>query len=97
MDPNTKGWLFVDGQEGKEYKRRVGFPVFSPDSRRVAYTALLNEGSLGVVVIDGQEGSQYDAIIAPREGGGVIFESPDQLHYIARRSSTFYLVEKCLA
>ena len=64
---------------------------------------LLFEGRLGfimvgkkshMVVIDGQEGKKYDGIVAPPEGEGIIFDSPDQVHYIARKSNAFYLVEE---
>ena len=47
-----------------------------------------------MVVIDGLEGSQYDDIIADPERGSVIFDSPNQLHYMARKGNAFYLVEK---
>ena len=78
--------------------------VFSPDSKRLAYVALVFVGRLGfivgrrrsLVVVDGQAGSQYDAIIAPPKSGGVIFDSPNQLHYIARKDNAFYLVEERL-
>ena len=46
--------------------------------------------------MDRPEGSQYDRILAPPEGGGVIFDSPNQLHYIARKDKAFYLVEERL-
>jgi hypothetical protein len=90
-----KAFVVVDGQEQRRYDR-VSSLVFSPDSKRVAYVA-----SVGVwfiikkmVVIDGQEGSQYDRILAPPEGGGVIFDSPNQLHYVVQKGNPLFLVEE---
>ena len=40
-----------------------------------------------------QEGSIPDAIVPHSEKGGVIFDSPHQLHYIARKGNEYYLVE----
>ena len=48
------------------------------------------------VAVDGREGSQYDDIVVAREVGGVIFDSPNQLHYVARKGNAFYLVEEQL-
>ena len=79
----------VDDQEGKVACRSSPSVVFSPDSRRVAYVADLR-GSL--VVVDGREGNRYDNI-----QGSIIFDSPDQLHYIARKGNAFYLIEERLA
>lgn len=98
--------VVVDGQVGKFYDR-IGKRslVFSPDSQRVGYVATVLVRILGLIkvdqrsmlVVDGLELSQYDAIVAPPEKGGAIFDSPDQLHYIARKGSAFYLVEERLA
>ena len=49
-----------------------------------------------MVVIDGQEGSQYYGIVAPPVGGGVIFDSPNQMHYLARKGNAFCLVEESI-
>jgi len=97
----------VDGQEGERYDE-IGERslVFSPDSRSVAYIArefvglgafIIDGKKSHLVVIDGQEGGQYDGILAPPEGGGIVFDSPNQLHYIARKGKAFYLIEECLA
>jgi len=98
-------WLVVvDGQEGTLYDMiKGGSLVFSADSQRVGYAALNFTRRLGfvvrrrlLVVVDGQEGSPYDSIVAPTKSGGVIFDSPNQLHYIVRKDNAFYLVEERL-
>jgi len=108
VDAGWKLFVVVDWQEGKQRYDGIGerSVVFSPDNRRVAYVALVFEGILGfikvgkkshMVVIDGQEGSKYDGIVAPPEGEGIIFDSTDQLHYMGRKGNAFYLVEERLA
>jgi len=62
----------------------------SPDSKRVAYVA--GVGNKWLVVVDGEEDKQYDGIRA--EGGTIIFDSPNSLHYLARKGNCFYLVEQ---
>jgi len=100
-----KWFVVVDGQAGKRHTRiEERSLVFSTDSRRVAYVALvparrwgfIKLGQRSLVVIDGQEGSRYDSIVAPRESGGIIFDLPNQLYYIARKGHAFYLVEERL-
>ncbi|MFN0017999.1 MAG: hypothetical protein ACKVP0_07060 [Pirellulaceae bacterium] len=51
----------IDGQESKVYRGVLGI-VFSPDSKRVAYTAVADKW---VSVIDGKEGSGYDGLGTP--------------------------------
>ena len=94
--------LVVDGQhvsaKGRVQERSL---AFSPDSRRVAHVIEKRRGFLWLrtassVVIDGQKGTRYDSIAAPLGEGGVIFDSPDQLHYIGRKDNAFYLVEERL-
>jgi hypothetical protein len=74
--------VVVDGVEGPEYEG-VGMPVFSPDSRRVAYRAMhggkfsVGMSAIGrfkqMVVIDGVEGPAYEEV------GDPLF-SPDSEH-----------------
>ena len=72
--------------------------VFSPDSQRVVYVANVGGWTAKwVVVVDRHEGSRYDQIVAAPQGRSVIFDSSDQLHYIARKGEAFYLVEERLA
>jgi roadblock/LC7 domain-containing protein len=63
--------VVVDGAGGKEFDGiMAGTPVFSPDSKRVAYAA--ERGDKWVVVVDGAEGKEFDGIMA----GTPVF-SPD--------------------
>lgn len=86
--------VVVDGKEGKQYDRiGTGTPIFSPDSKRVAYGAQV--GDKWFVVVDGREGQQYDAIVTVG-GGRILFGSPDSLHYLAQEGAKIYLVEEKL-
>ena len=88
-------FVVVDGQEGKLYDDvREQSLAFSPDSKRIGYVA--RERRNEFVVVDGQEGCQYDQIVPPPEGRSVLFDSPDQLHYIGRKGNAFHLVEEQL-
>ena len=99
----SRNSVFLDGHEGKEYDGiEPGSLVFSPDSRRVSFIAVKYEGRIGpfksgerrMVVADGQEGEPYDRIFSLPQRRGVIFDSPDQLHYIAQKDKKLYLVEE---
>ena len=56
-----KQWVVVDGRSGREYDR-VGRPVFSPDSKHVAYAARKNDKEM-CVVVDGREGPRRPLIV----------------------------------
>jgi hypothetical protein len=45
------------------------------------------------VVLDGEEGKQYDGI----RGSNILFDSEDALHYLAQRGLEIYLVEERIA
>jgi Tol biopolymer transport system component len=80
--------LVVDGVEHGEYARILGHPpVFSPDSKRVAYGAVRGEKMF--VVVDGQEGREYDGI-----GEGDPIFSPDnkRVAYVAKRQGKVLVV-----
>ena len=103
---NGKQFVVVGRQEGRTYDRVKELSlVFSPDSQRMAYVArvfsrkwsFVKVGETHMVVVDRQEGSQYDSIVAHPEGGGVVFDSPNQLHYMARKGNAFYMVKERLA
>jgi hypothetical protein len=81
----------VDGKEEKQYDVIVNPPIFSPDSKRVAYSA--TAGNKSFVVVDGKEGRGYDGIVVAG-GGRIIFDSADSLHYLARKGDEIYLVEE---
>jgi hypothetical protein len=70
-----KQWVVVDGKKGKEYCK-VGDnyhyrPIFSPDSKRLAYQATIESsvekmcGEKMCIVVDGKEGKEYDAVEWP--------------------------------
>ena len=98
----TKWFVVLDGQEGKRYDY-VGTPyssgrsaaglvgfrrlIFSPDSKRLAYGAQV--GDKWLVVVDGEEGKQYDEIGMC----GLVF-SPDSraVAYAARAGKEWFVV-----
>jgi hypothetical protein len=57
----------------------------------VAYGA--GVGDKQFVVVDEDEGRQYDGIVTIG-GGKIIFDSPDSLHYLAMKGNEIYLVEE---
>ena len=104
--PRGEGYLFVDGLEQPRHDGVMDF-MFSPDSSRVAHVVRIDKrikgllrskkvGESYMVVIDGQQGRQYDSIIASPQGGRIMFDSPDQLHYFAQKDGAFYWVEEQL-
>ena len=84
---DDKWFVVVDGKEGRRYGM-VDSLTFSPDSQRVAYGIQTGEG--WVVVVDGNEGRTYDDIITHE--GGVVFDAPDKLHYLAVQGNKVILV-----
>ena len=87
-----KWFVVVDGKEEKHYDGiGEGYPIFSPDSKRVAYMAQV--GDKRFVVVDGEEEKHYDGIIILM-GGRIIFDSTDTLYYLALKGNTIYLVEE---
>ncbi|HOK09763.1 MAG TPA: hypothetical protein PLJ10_08895, partial [Candidatus Hydrogenedens sp.] len=64
-----------------------GSPIFSADSRRVAYSA--KRGGKWFVVVDGEEGKEYDGI-----GAGSLIFSPDsrRVMYSAGRGNKRFVV-----
>jgi Tol biopolymer transport system component len=80
--------VVVNGIEGKEYRRVSGRtqmvnapPIFSPDSKRVAYYA--EGGGKALIVVDAAEGKEYEGI-----GLDTLVFSPDskRVAYLAQRS-----------
>ncbi len=70
-----KFFVVVDGKEEKQYDNILATPppIFSPDSKRVAYGA--RTGDKWLVFVDGKEDKPYDDILK----GTPIF-SPDSKH-----------------
>ena len=91
----NKSVVVVDGKKEKEYyliePRSL---VFSPDSQRVAYAARVDRRK-EFAVVDGEEGKQYDGIVA-LGGGRIVFDSPDSFYYLGRRGDKIYLVQETL-
>lgn len=79
--------VMLDGVEGPHYDGIVSGPIFSPDSRRLAYVArktLMDGKPVDCVVVDGKEGRAYERV---SEFLSAIVFSPDsrRLGYIAWR------------
>ena len=55
-------------------------------------------GNKSLVVADGKEGTQYDAIISGGRisGGRIVFDRLDSFHYLAVKGSEIYLVEETI-
>jgi len=81
----------VDEVEGKPYEGIGLVPVFSPDSRHVAYVAQSGKGQC--VVVDGREGKGYDSIVTIG-GGTALFDSPRTFRYLAVKQKEIYSVEE---
>jgi Tol biopolymer transport system component len=88
--PIEKWAVVVDGKQGKEEYDWIEDPVFSPDSRRLAYVAMNAVASRAgdyFVILDGEEGKSYNSIRS-------LAFSPDskQVVYIAQRADKWLLV-----
>jgi WD40 repeat protein len=78
-------------------------PIFSPDSKHVAYLAGVGGRAIiqKTIVVDGKSGRQYDSIHFP--DGIIVFDSSNSFHYNASRVKSktinsgvreFYLIEE---
>jgi len=81
---SNKQFVVADGKEGKQYDEIWLPPIFSPDSKQLAYAVRVGDSQF--VVVDGKEGKQYDNILG--EGGKIIFDSSDSLHYLALKGNS---------
>ena len=79
--------MVVEGHPSPEYDGIGEGPVFSPDGKRVAYTA--HKGNKQVGVVDDQAGPEYDAI----GSGGPSFHADGVLEYLAIKNGTLYRVK----
>jgi hypothetical protein len=68
--------VVVDGQPGAEYDQALS-PVFSPDSKHVAYVAV--KGKSHLVVVDSQPSAEYDDTLQ----GPLLFSPDGSLEYVA--------------
>jgi len=78
----------IDGRPGAGYEAVVT-PIFSPDSKRVAYEAVQRDKRF--VVLDGKEGKKHEGLV---RGSSVVFDSPVGLHYLARKGNGIYLTDE---
>ncbi|MGI8981136.1 MAG: hypothetical protein ACR2FY_18065 [Pirellulaceae bacterium] len=60
---SREAYVVLDGKDEKAYVGVMGL-VFSPDSKRVAYTAIVGNKKW-LTVVDGKEGAAYDALGTP--------------------------------
>jgi len=79
---NKGGAMVVDGTAGKVYNGTLSDPVFSPDSKRMAYGVSLFSEKKQMVVLDGAEGKAYDNLCVDvfteaKDKGRHLLFSPD--------------------
>lgn len=82
-----KGFVIVDGVEGKAYDDAGELCVFSPDSKHLAYNASRNRKQI-IVVDDATSMEEYDEPISL-----FVFDSPTKFHTIMRRGNEFFSVD----
>jgi hypothetical protein len=87
-EAKKEGMVVVDGVEGKKFPG-LASPVFSFDSKRIAYMTWHNAHAVSVVV-DGTEGKQYEGFGPDSE---LLFETDKKLSYIALYGGQFVRVE----
>jgi len=81
--------VVVDGIESKEYDR-IGLPVFSPDSKRLFYTAWPWQGDSLLAVVDGAESNVYERVF---EGPSLFSADSQHLAYAAFRGGHLFVVQ----
>src|SRR5262249_42739763 len=80
--------IVVDGKEVEEYGRILGTaPIFSPDSKRVAYVAVM-QGEM-FVVVDGKKDRSYDAIA---QNHPIFSADSKRVAYMAKRRDKYVVV-----
>ena len=67
-------------------------PVFSPDSRRVAFPA--KRGKERFLVVDGRQGKTYSEFIARNR---IAFDTPATVHALAMRNNELFRFEETIA
>ena len=85
-------FVVIDGRRGKEYDGIVcNTLVFSPDSKHLAYIAQSNRKQF--VVVDGVEGQPFaDVDLGDRRR--IIFDAPNEFHYVCVRKGYLYLIRE---
>jgi hypothetical protein len=79
----------IDGALGRPYRSIVTAPVFSPDSRHVAFLAQRDDKRYAVVV-DGEESQAYDDYAGE---GKLVFDGPNLLRAVMIRGGEGLRVE----
>lgn len=79
--------IVIDGIEGKRYNNILSTPVFSPDSKRLAYIA--GRDSQQIVVIDGSQEGDYKQI---RDDSLVFSPDSQRLAYVASGTGKRWVV-----
>ena len=87
-EKDSKRMVIADGIEYEPYNEILSIG-FSPDSKRVVYS--VKQDNTEMVVVEGNKGRVYDNILGE---GGIVFESPDVFHYLAKKGNAIYLVEE---
>ncbi len=82
FNASEKWSAVVGGMEERPYDS-IGGLNFSPNSRHVAYVA--GAGTKQFVVVDGNEGRQYDGLV---KGTACAFDSSNMLHYLAKQNTS---------
>ena len=88
-------WVVVlDGQElGRFEDLAANGLTFSPDSQRLAYAVKDDDG--WTVMVDGTRSRHWGAL-ATQDSPVVVFDGPDQFHYLAISGTDVLLVEERL-
>lgn len=87
MDKDKNLFVVVDGLESQKYPGLASLPQFSPDSKKIVYTAKLGKGVS--VIVNGKRGKIYDSLMSD-----IVFDSHNKFHYIASDGNLAYLVEE---
>lgn len=104
VNRGSKSFVVSFGNEGKQYDQ-ISNLVFSPDGKYLAYTVHDRSINKWFAVVNGQEGSKYDFVLAKDaaekenevgqniETGSLQFDAPDKFHYLAVKGKNIILVE----
>jgi Tol biopolymer transport system component len=82
--------VVVDGNEGPKYKMEppIGFLTFGPNDSRIAYV-VINSNHKVVVVMNGQEGPEYNGIL---DSGVVLSPNGESFAYTAKKGNGWLVV-----
>ena len=88
-------YIVLDGVELGPYEL-AGFPIFSPDSQRLAYA--VREGDERFIMVDDWKSGSYDRILDfdNHSGMGIIFDDDDLIRYLVLIEGDIHIVEEKL-